>query len=285
MYRWYLDRTHMQEGDAHMPNHSPGSFSENAPENYERYFVPAIGGPLAADLLESAALRSGERVLDVACGTGIVARLAAGKVGPDGAVTGLDVNPGMLAVARSVTPSGTSIAWHEGNAESLPLPDGSFDVALCQMGLQFMPDPRSALAEMHRVLSSNGRVVLNLPGPASPLFEALAEGLRRHVSPQAAGFVQQVFSLHDTEEIGALLLGAGFRDLDVQAHTKRLSLPPLDEFLWQYVYSTPLAAAVQEADEGTRVALEEDVLGSWRDLAGEGSGVETQRIVLASALK
>jgi len=269
-----------------MPSHDfSGSFSQNAPENYERYFVPAIGRPLADDLLEVAALRSGERVLDVACGTGIVARLAAEEVGPGGMVAGLDVNPGMLAVARSRTPSGITIDWHEGSAESMPLPDASFDVVLCQMGLQFMPDPRGALSEMRRVLSNDGRVVLNLPGPASPLLEAMADGLRRHVSPQAAGFVKQVFSLHDTGEVGDLLRGAGFRDVDVQASTKQLRLPPLGEFLWQYIYSTPLAAVVQEADEGTRAALEEDVLGSWRNLAGEDSEVGSQRMVVARARK
>src|SRR3546814_6159009 len=81
----------------------------------------------------NAALREGERVLDVACGTGVVTRLASEQVGATGAVSGLDVNPGMLAVARAATPEGMSIEWHEANAEAMPLPDASFDVVLCQL--------------------------------------------------------------------------------------------------------------------------------------------------------
>ena len=118
-------------------------YGGTAAENYERYFVPAIGGPLATDLTEVAALDAGERALDVACGTGIVARLAAERVGPTGSVDGLDVNPGMLAVARSVAPPGAAIEWHQSDAQALPFPEDAYDAALCQMGLQFLPtDPR-----------------------------------------------------------------------------------------------------------------------------------------------
>jgi len=98
------------------------AYSADAAENYERYVVPAIGRPVAEGLLEAAQLRPGERVLDVACGTGVVTRLAAERVLPDGAVAGLDPNPGMLAVARKAAPAGTPIAWHEAPAESIPLP-------------------------------------------------------------------------------------------------------------------------------------------------------------------
>lgn len=145
-------------------NVSHTTYGGSPPENYERYFVPAIGEPVARDLIDRAALRAGERVLDVACGTGIVARLAAEQVGETGTVAGLDVNPGMLAVARSVTPPETSIDWHEASAEDMPLPDDVFDVVLCQMGLQFMADKPAALSEMRRVLAPGGRIILNAPG-------------------------------------------------------------------------------------------------------------------------
>ena len=96
-------------------NSQPISFEAyggSAPENYEQYFVPVIGTPLATDLVDVAALRPGERVLDVACGTGVVARLAAERIGATGTVAGIDINPGMLGVARSVTPAGLPIEWH-----------------------------------------------------------------------------------------------------------------------------------------------------------------------------
>ena len=140
--------------------------------------------------------------MDVACGTGVVARLASQQVGATGTVAGLDVNPGMLAVARSATPTGMLIEWHEANAEAMLIPDASFDVVLCQMGLQFMPDKHAALREVRRVLVRGGRLILNVPGPTPRLFSILGEALARHIGAEASGFVNQVFSLHDTADDG-----------------------------------------------------------------------------------
>jgi ubiquinone/menaquinone biosynthesis C-methylase UbiE len=259
------------------------SYGGTGPENYERYFVPVIGAPLAADLVEKAALRPGERVLDVACGTGVVTRLAAGRVGPAGTVAGLDINPGMLAVARAATPPGTAIDWHQAPAHAAPLPDAAFDVVTCQLGLQFFPDQAAALAEMHRVLGPGGRVVLNVPGPIPGPFAILAEELTRHIRPGLAPFVQQVFSLHDTRQLQALLARAGFADATAEPRTKALALPPPAGFLWQYVHSTPLAAAVAEAGESARAALERDVAARWEPFTrGDGLMLEL-RVVTASA--
>lgn len=113
------------------------AYGSKPPENYERFFVPAIGEPVASNLIPFAELRPGERILDVACGTGIGARLASQEVGSSGTVAGLDVNPGMLAVARSVTPADMSIEWYESGAEDMPLPDEAFDVVLCLISLQY----------------------------------------------------------------------------------------------------------------------------------------------------
>src|SRR5215475_2176295 len=138
-------------------------FVGSVPENYERYLVPTIFGPWALDLVEEAGARPGERVLDIACGTGIVARTAAGRVGSGGTVVGLDVSAPMLDVARVVAAGeGLSIKWREGSAMKLPFPDTAFDVTLCQQGLQFFPDRATALREMHRVLGPGGRVALSV---------------------------------------------------------------------------------------------------------------------------
>lgn len=136
----------------------------SAPKNYEKYFVPIIGAPLAADLVEVAAPGQGERVLDVACGTGVVARLAAERVGTAGAVVAIDINPGMLAVARAAAPAKVAIDWQEANAQQLPFLDESFDVALCSLGLPFFPERAAALREMRRVLVPGGRIAFNVPG-------------------------------------------------------------------------------------------------------------------------
>ncbi|MDX1624198.1 MAG: methyltransferase domain-containing protein [Gemmatimonadota bacterium] len=254
------------------------SYSENAAENYERYFVPAIGRPVAARLIEAAALRPGDRVLDVACGTGIVARLAAKRVGPDGAVQGLDSNPGMLAVAREASTADPSIVWHEAPAEAMPLPDGSFDVVLCGMGLQFFSDRSAGLREMRRVLAPGGRLAANLPGPTPPPLEAMAEALARHVSPESAGFVHAVFSLHDADEIRSLAADAGFGDVQVRSEPVSLRLPAPGEFLWHYVHSTPMAAALAEISQERRNALETDYRERCEPYVEEGRLVGAVRM-------
>ncbi len=263
--------------------HLGKAYSGNPAANYERFFVPVIGAPLATDLIRFAGLRPGERVLDVACGTGVVARLASQQVGDTGAVTGLDVNPGMLAVARSATPPGMFIDWHEASAEAMPLPDASFDVGLCQMGLQFMPNKSAALSEMRRVLVRDGRLILNVPGPTPQLIAIMEEALARHISAEAAGFMDHVFSLHDAAEIQSLLSGAGFDDVAVQADTRSLRLPAPVDFLWQYVHSTPLAGVVAQVDDERRGLLERDVVAKWQESVQDRAFVLEVRMVTAKA--
>jgi ubiquinone/menaquinone biosynthesis C-methylase UbiE len=263
----------------------PRSYGGNPPVNYERFFVPAIGAPMAADLIQLAALRPGERVLDIACGTGVVARLASQQVGDSGTVAGLDVNPGMLAVARSATPPGMPIQWHEASAEAMPIPDAAFDVVLCQMGLQFMPDKPAALREMRRVLAGGGRLVLNVPGPIPRPLTIMGEALARHVGAEAAGFVDHVFSLHDTSEIHDLVSGAGFHDVSVESDTRRLRLPAPEAFLWEYVHSTPLAGAVAQVDDERRGALERDVVARWQEFVEDRALVLQVRVAVATAQK
>lgn len=259
------------------------NYSGTAPENYERYFVPAIGAPLAAELVDVAALRPGERVLDVACGTGIVTRLAAERVGADGAVAGADINPGMLGVARSAARPELGIEWHEASAEELPFQDGTFDVVLCQMGLQFFPDKLAALRQARRVLAPGGRLVLNVPGPTPRVFGILADRLARHVKPEVAGFVHQVFSLHEVQELESIVSGAGFVDVSIRASDERLHLAAPEEFLWQYLHSTPLAAAVAELDGERRAAFAREVAAQWEPFVEHDALVLLLRVVMASA--
>lgn len=257
----------------------------NPAENYERFFVPSIGAPIAVGLMEAAALRPGEDVLDVACGTGLIARLAAAQVGESGSVTGLDVNPLMLQVARDETPAHLGIDWLQAPAESIPLDDASFDSVLCQMGLMFFEDKPGALREFTRVLRPGGRVALNLPGPAPALFEAMHDALGRHFGAQAAGFVTAVFALHDPKQIESLLADAGFRDVDVRHGTVKLELPAPSEFLWQYILSTPLAGSAMEAGDEGRAALERDVVGKWSAFEKDGVMTFQQGITTATARK
>jgi ubiquinone/menaquinone biosynthesis C-methylase UbiE len=260
------------------------SYGGSAPENYQRYFVPVIAQPLAERLIERANLHAGDRVVDVACGTGVAARLAAERVGPTGAVAGVDVNPGMLAVARTVPAPGT-LDWHEASADSLPFEEQTQDVVLCQMGLQFFPDKIAALTEARRVLTSGGHLVLNLPGPTPALFSALEAALARHLSPDVSKFVGLVFSLHDPGTVAQLLHDSGFASVHVDPDTRSLPLPAPETFLWQYVHSTPLAATVANINQTQRAALANDFRDTCHHLGGTQPPILELGVTTASARK
>jgi SAM-dependent methyltransferase len=257
----------------------------SAPENYERYLVPAIFGPFAADLVESAAMRPGERVLDVACGPGVVARRAAEAVGAEGRVVGLDLNAGMLAVARALPPAaGAPVEWQEGDATALPLADGAFDVALCQQGLQFFPDRPAALREMRRVLNRAGRVALSTWRGIghSPGFAALAAALARHV-PAAVATIRGLFALGDADELRALVIGAGFRDVAIRPLARTPRFPSAEEFVRRYVAGSPLAEPVGQADDAARAAVLRDVATALAPAGGEAAFPIETHLTLALA--
>lgn len=237
----------------------------SAPEVYERELVPAVFGVWAPILVELAQPRSGERVVDVACGTGIVARIAAKRVGPTGAVVGVDLNPGMLSVAKSVmstdSRSGEPLQWKEASADKLPLPDGSFDVVYCQLGLQFFADRAAALREMRRVLSAEGRLALMVWRGIheSPGFAVLAEALERHVGQAAAAIMRAPFGLSNADELEALVGAAGFQHIAVQQRSGTVRFPSVERFVLSYVAGSPLAGPVSKADDAAREALITDV--------------------------
>jgi ubiquinone/menaquinone biosynthesis C-methylase UbiE len=258
-------------------------YSGTAAENYERYFVPAIARPVAADLLRAANLQPGERVLDVACGTGMIARLAAEQVGPTGMVFGVDVAPDMIEVARATAaPSEPVIEWRQGDAAALPLPDGSFDVVLCQMGLMLFADKPAVISEIRRVLVAGGRLALNTPGTINRPMALLADALARHIDPSLAGFVRAVFSMDDPTEHEQLLHDAGFTDVEVTVVTATLHLPPPREFLWQYINLTPLGSFVNQAPEAAQAAVEHDVVGQWQAFLKDSGGAVDQPMVVAT---
>ncbi len=242
----------------------PGwQFVGNVPENYERYLVPSIFGPFATNLLDVAALGEGERVLDIACGTGIVARTAARRVGRRGSVIGLDISAPMLEAARAAAArEGVSVEWREGSALKLPFPDGAFDLVLCQQGLQFFPDRPMALREMCRVLASGGRLGLSVwrSIERSPGFAVLADALTRHIGSQAGALLTSgPFSLSDSEELRALVAGANFSDITIRPAVKILSYPSPDEFVRWYAAGSALAGPLASADDRARAALLTDV--------------------------
>ena len=232
----------------------------NAPEIYARELVPAIFGPWAPVLVDLADPVTGERVIDVACGTGAVARTAAQRVGLAGRVIGIDINPGMLAVARSQsTPQAefALIEWREASADALPAPDESCDIVYCQLGLQYFPDRAAALTEMRRVLARNGRLALLVWRSIdhSPGFAALAEALDRHVSAAAGAIMRAPFVMEDTQEIHALVAAAGFREIAISQRVGSVRFASIDRMVQCQVAGSPLASHVAQVDEDKRASL------------------------------
>jgi ubiquinone/menaquinone biosynthesis C-methylase UbiE len=249
--------------EAIMRRHEPWQLGENPDALYERYLVPAMFGPWAADLVALAAPQPGERVLDVACGTGIVTRLVAPYVGSTGHVVGLDLDAGRLAVARALPPApGVVVEWREVDALALPFAEAVFNLVCCQQGLQFFPDRPAALREMHRVLVPGGRLVLNVWRAIeyNPVALAMAQALGRHVSPEAEAYRHRPFALGDAAALRALVVGAGFGEVIIRPVVKVLRFPSAEAFVQRYIASVaPLAQMVAQANDQARAALLSEV--------------------------
>lgn len=232
------------------------------PESYQRFQVPSLFEPLADVFLPRVAIEDGDHVLDVACGTGLIARRVAPIVGASGHVAAIDLNAGMIEVARALpAPEGASIEWREGDASSLPYEDGSFDVVVCQQGLQFVPDRAAALREMRRVLKPGGRVALAVwqSLDQSPCNLATAAALERHVSAEAARGLHAPFQLGDRDALRALLVEAGFTAISVEADSIVRRMLPAAESIPGHLASTPVGPEIVALDESKRDALVAEV--------------------------
>ncbi len=176
---------------------------------YERWLVGPLFRPFAEATLDELTLSAGDRVLDVACGTGIVARVAKERLGDAGRVVGVDLSAEMLAVASGVAPS---IEWRPGHAAALPLGDTEqFDVVVCQQGLQFFPDRPAAAAQMRKALAAGGRLAVSTwrSDEEIPFFRELRRIAERHLGP----VVDARHGLGDERVLERLLREAGFEDV------------------------------------------------------------------------
>ncbi len=229
----------------------------NPMQAYEQYMVPGIMIPGVDLMLQVAQPQFGERALDLACGTGIVARTIAPLLGHQGAVTAVDINPAMLAVARSLPPpQGASVDWREGSALALPLPDAAYDLTLCHQALQFFPDKVAALRETRRILVSGGRLVLNVQqslqhNPVYRIFNEVLIGIMKLPALAAP------FSFGEVEPLRTALIEAGFSNVEVIPVTHSISFPSMSIFIQASIIGS--SAVIQElahldVDAKTRLA-------------------------------
>lgn len=255
-------------------------------EAYEQYLVPGMFEPWADELVEGATLQSGDRVLDVGCGTGVVARRAAAEVGPDGGVVGLDPNEGMLDVARSAsTDRRPAIEWRRGVVGDIPFPEEAFDAVLCQQVLQFVPDPGAALGEMRRVLVPEGYLALAVWRPIDfqPSYVTVADALERHVGEEAAAMMRSPFPSWDRNELRDLVRGAGLREVVVTIGIGSMRYPSPEEFVRREAASSPLAGPLGALDRAVRDALVRDVGEELSDYTDDEGVVFPMETYLVSA--
>jgi ubiquinone/menaquinone biosynthesis C-methylase UbiE len=256
-----------------MNNQEPWHLTAEAAELYERYVARYILGPWAPLLVDAARLTPGERVLDVACGTGVVARIAAQRVGPAGHVVGVDLNPGMIGVARSLpAPIGAPIEWLERSALDLRLEDTSIDVVLCQQGLQFFPNKAVALHEMRRVLDHGGRLALSVWNSAGIYNSAVGEALARFMCNEAAVHFCASRQAPAGEELQRLAMEAGFSAVEVRVCRINIHLPRLDQFTLDHLAATPVAPVIAAADSDARKNIGASVMKQLHRYA-DGDGV------------
>jgi ubiquinone/menaquinone biosynthesis C-methylase UbiE len=206
----------------------------SGPELYEKILVPPLFTPWADDLIKRADIKPGEKVLDVATGTGIVARKVAAVIGPSGSITALDINPAMLAVAKKTpAPEKPAIEWVEGDAQKLPFPDGKFNAVFCQEAMQFFPDRQKAVREMFRVLAPGGRVALASWRAAerNPYGIEFAKVVSKRVSPQAGTETRSPFGWDNKDEMVKLLKTAGFKNVKAEEVTINMDESDLRRFV------------------------------------------------------
>jgi SAM-dependent methyltransferase len=222
-----------------------GQVTRSAAEIYEEFFVPALFQQWTPIVADAAGIKAGQRVLDVACGTGVLAREAAGRVEPGGSVTGLDRNEGMLAMARRIAPA---VEWKAGRAEQLPFPDASFDAVVSQFGLMFFDDRAQALREMRRVLKPGGLLAVAVWDRLenSPGYAAMAGLLERLFGRRIASELHAPFALGDRDALRGLFAEAGLGEAKVTTHAGTARFPSIEAWVRTDVKGWTLADLIDD---------------------------------------
>jgi ubiquinone/menaquinone biosynthesis C-methylase UbiE len=228
-----------------MNEHEMGQVATSAADVYEQFFIPALFVEWPRQVLAVADVQPGQRVLDVACGTGILAREAKKAVGELGAVDGLDINDGMLAVARKRS---ASISWHQGSAEALPFESASFDRVVSQFGLMFFQDRQQAIAEMARVLKPGGRgcVAVWASLADTPGYAAVASMLNDLFGAEIAKSIEAPYCLGDVVTLEKLFSDAGVRNVAVETRQGKARFESIESWIYTDIKGWTLADVIDD---------------------------------------
>jgi SAM-dependent methyltransferase len=242
--------------------------STAAAEVYESCFVPAIFGAWAGPVADAAGIRTANKVLDVGCGTGVLAREALRRVGQEGQVVGLDLNEGMLAVAARAEPK---IEWRQGDAASLPFEDASFDVVVSQFAFMYFPDRVASLSQMWRTLAPGGRLAVAVWAPIDRAcgYQILVDIATRQCGGEAAGVLAAPFVLGDQAELAKLFVDSGIVGANVTLYEGSIRFPSVKEFVRIEVKGSPLADMLSDDVMATLAARSEYALAEFVVPSGE----------------
>ncbi len=270
-----------------MSEKSGWQLSGNAPEAYELYMVPVITERYANHILRQAHLERGQRLLDIACGTGVVTRQAAREVGFNGKVTGVDLNQGMLDVARQTCRYAVpSIEFKQGDATKLALADNSYDVVTSNLALMFFPDRVAALREMNRVTAPGGRLVYtvwrNLE--TCPAWFHLTLALEKHLGGEAGAIFRSPFITKSVDEARSLTTQAGWKNVKVEIVVEQIRYPSFAEFVRQETESMPVPT-LQKGMAEAREAITADVQKAFGHYADDFGMSFPAEIYLVTARK
>ena len=243
--------------------------SGNAAAIYENQKVPAMFAPLADATLKVVSLFDDDIVMDVACGTGIVARKVRDKIGSAARIVGADLNEGMIETAKGLTDAQSrSCEWHTANATDLPFEDGTFSIAFCQQGMQFIPDKEGALREIHRVLRPTGRVALTVWNGMADFMVPIADALGRYINSEVAEKARAPFAFNG-ETLLPIMSDIGFIDVSIENLTINRIIQATDSAIRDEIMGLPIAPSVKEkGDDVLQIIVQETLDGLSRFLQG-----------------
>lgn len=266
------EATISSNAEANMDDAQTGQVTRSAADVYDEFFLPALFAQWAGPVADAAAIGAGHRVLDVACGTGVLACEAEQRVAPGGAVVGLDRNDGMLTVARRKS---ATIDWQVGMAEALPFTDGGFDAVVSQFALMFFEDRTAALKEMWRVLKPDGRLAVavwdtveNAPG-----YTGMVAILQDLFGDAAADALRAPYTLGDTKTLKSVFDEAGIDGIDgigIATRDGVAQFPSIASWVHTDVKGWTLADMIDDAQYATLLAAAEERL---QDFVVDGAAV------------
>lgn len=250
-----------------MDEHDRGQVAATAAEIYEQFFIPALFADWPRQILALARVVEGHSVLDVACGTGILAREAMALVGLKGRVVGLDINDGMLSVARARS---SKVIWREGAAESLPFDGDEFDHVVSQFGLMFFQDRAKAISEMVRVLRSGGTGCVAVWASLSdtPGYLAVAKMLNDVFGPEIAKSIEAPYCLGDVQTLESLFVGAGAKEVAVHTRPGKARFESIEAWLYTDIKGWTLAEVIDDEGYERLQRAAPDYLGRFENNVG-----------------